>query len=432
MKTFVLDTSVLLHDPTSIKQFGENNIIIPIQCIEELDKFKIGNETKNFNAREVIRYLDKVIHDKNFNGGISLGENMGTLKIVLIKNIVKEIHQNLELSNDNKILNTALFLKKECERKNQDNIIILVSKDINLRVKAKSLRIEAQDYKTDNVKDMRSILEEIQTIDVENNIIEDLYSSGKNGINYEIEAFPNQSFILKSGNQSILARYFQHKLIKVNNKDKYVFNIKPKNTEQAFAFDSLLNDDISLVTLEGKAGTGKTLLALASALYGLQQKSYKEILFTRQTISMGNKEIGFLPGDINEKISPFMKGMEDNLAVLKEKEKNSEFIEKNKDNLKIEPLSYIRGRSLNNVFFIIDEAQNLTPHEVKTIITRAGEKTKMVFIGDIKQIDNPFLDEKSNGFSYLIDRFKSEEVHAHVQLIKGERSFLAELAGNIL
>ena len=373
-KTFVLDTNVLLHDHDCLDNFQENDIVIPIVALEELDRFKKGNETINYNAREFARKLDEICGDALFNGGVSLGPGRGKLRVVTGKPFSEEMKLSFgERIADHRILAIADAVRREVK----DGPVILVSKDINLRLKAKSLGIMAQDYLSDKVEDLGPISQAATLIEgVADELIAQLYRVGE-GI-----------------------------------------------------------DQISLISLTGKAGTGKTLLALAAAL--AQEETYDTIMLARPIIPLSNRDIGFLPGDINSKIGPYMQPLFDNLAVIKSSLKSTSrsytrIEEMQRDGqLVISPLAYIRGRSLSNVFVIVDEAQNLTPHEVKTIITRAGEGTRMVFTGDIYQIDHPYLDTRSNGLTYLADRMYGQEMFARATLTKGERSPLAELASDLL
>ncbi|MCJ8290209.1 MAG: PhoH family protein [Crocinitomicaceae bacterium] len=436
-KVFVLDTSVLLHDHQSITSFAKNDVAIPITVLEELDKFKVGNDTKNFTAREVIRFIDKLSGQNGLQKWISLGEHHGQFKIIMncIPNGLDAEEIYARGKNDHKIINSALCLK-EIE-KNKD--VILVTKDINLRIKAKALGIIAEDYQTGKVNTEELQTSPIKLIEsVDPDQIRQIFTKGsidEDGILGEHKV-ANGYYILKNGTSSSLVVY-NPKLDQIERIEKeFVYGIKPKNSEQAFAFNALLNDDIKLVALQGVAGTGKTLLALASALE--QHKKFHQIILARPIVPLSNKEIGFLPGDASDKIGPYMEPLWDNLKFIKsqfgENEKKYKAILALEENgtIVITPLAFIRGRSLSNIMFIVDEAQNLTPHEVKTIITRAGENTKIVFTGDVNQIDTPYLDENSNGLAYLIDRLKGQHLFAHVKLEKGERSELANLANDLL
>ncbi|MBN1180679.1 MAG: PhoH family protein [Bacteroidales bacterium] len=437
-KTFVLDTNVLLHDYKCIYNFQENDIVIPIVTLEELDKFKKGNDQINFNAREFTRELDRLSGDTLFGEGVVLGKGLGKLSIETGKPFSKEIAESFpENTPDHRILAIAEFVFLKNNKQN----VVLITKDINLRMKAKSIGIPAQDYESDKIRNIDELYNTIRIQeDVDSKLVGKLYENFE-GIPVEEFKFkgtvmPHQYFILKSKNSSGLAHYDPfNKMIDRVEKHK-TYGIEPRNAEQTFSLDALLRPEIPLVALTGKAGTGKTLLALAAALH--QRSMFTQILLARPIVPLANKDIGFLPGDVKEKIGPYMQPLFDNLSVIKNKfspqskeySKIEEMVKNEK--LVITPLAYIRGRSLSKVFFIVDEAQNLTPHEIKTIITRAGEGTKMVFTGDIEQIDSPYLDSKSNGLSYLSDKMKGQDIFAHVNLVKGERSYLAELASQLL
>lgn len=440
-KIFVLDTNVVLHDASSIHQFKENDIVIPLAVIEEIDHFKRGSQVINLNAREFARTLDTLSGSALFNGGISLGKGKGKIQIPLTKGISNEIKEIFKEDNpDHRILSTALEVRKKFDSKKQ---VILVTKDVNLRMKAKALGIFAEDYSTDKISSIEELYSGKEVIeDFNDNILQKLYQPP-----YEIsleeafnkrngEAVPNKFFVLRSTERSVLAN-IDPQMQKLRKIDKNpVYGVKPRNSEQTFAADALTNTNIPLVSLTGKAGTGKTLLALASALQA--RRNYRQIYIARPVVPLSNKDMGFLPGDIEEKLAPYMQPLWDNLKIIQdqysETDKQHQLITQmlKEEKLVIEPLSYIRGRSLQRIFFIVDEAQNLTPHEIKTIITRAGEGAKIVFTGDIYQIDHPYLDSQSNGLSYLIEHFKGEKLYAHMNLVKGERSELAELASNLL
>lgn len=436
-KVFVLDTSVLLHDHQSITTFENNDIAIPITVLEELDKFKIGNDTKNFSAREVIRFIDKLSGKHSLQDWIPLGKGLGKFKVILDTTPeglnAEDIYAKGK--NDHKIINSALYLKETETRKE----VIMVTKDINLRIKAKALGIIAEDYQTGKVKTDESNANSVRTIEnIDSDQIRQIFTKGRideDGLLGD-QKEANGYYILKNGKSSSLAVYNPHMDQLERIEKEFVYGIKPKNAEQAFALNALTNDNIKLVALQGVAGTGKTLLALASALD--QSKKFHQIILARPIVPLSNKEIGFLPGDANDKIGPYMEPLWDNLKFIKsqfgENERKYKAILELEENGKIiiSPLAFIRGRSLSNIIFIIDEAQNLTPHEIKTIITRAGENTKIIFTGDVNQIDTPYLDENSNGLAYLVDRLKGQNLFAHVKLEKGERSELANLANELL
>jgi len=440
-KTFVLDTNVILHDPTCIHHFEENNIIIPLVVIEELDHFKRGNQVINLNAREFARTLDSITGNEIFNGGVSLGRGKGKVRIVITKGLNKEIQDIFREDNvDHRVLSAAYEASKQNKEKGK---VILVSKDVNLRMKAKAIGIPAEDYTTDRIPNIEELYSGKAVIEnFDDDILQKLYQPPFEVPAKQIlkkiktEAVPNKFFIMRNSNRSILA-VLDREMEKFKRIDKeVVYGIKPRNAEQTFAVNALCNPDIPLVTLTGKAGTGKTLLALACSLH--VRKNYRQIYVARPVVPLSNKDIGYLPGDVESKLAPYMQPLWDNLKVIQdqfpETDKNYQLINSliKEEKLVIEPLSYIRGRSLQRIYFIVDEAQNLTPHEVKTIITRAGEGAKIVLTGDIYQIDHPYLDAQSNGLSYLIEHFKGQKLYAHVNLEKGERSILAELASNLL
>ena len=436
-KIFVLDTSVILHDHNSLNCFEENDVAIPITVLEELDNFKRGNDTKNFEAREFIRILDRLSNDFTLQDWIPInGPEKGKFKIIMEnESLPSDAVKVFGNKNDHKILNAALSLKVS----NKEAKIILVSKDINLRLKAKALNVIAEDFETGKIDRDSTLYNGKQMLEnIESDFINKLYKQGQNT---DISVLKNKIvsngfYILKNGKSSVLGYYnpFDEQLERVEK--QYVYGIKPKNAEQTFALHALLNPDIKLMSLQGVAGTGKTLLALASALE--QHNLYHQIVLARPIVPLSNKDIGYLPGNAEDKINPYMQPLFDNLKFIKnqfgEKEKKYRKIVEMEEQgkLKISALAYIRGRSLSNVIFIVDEAQNLTPHEVKTIITRAGENTKIIFTGDVFQIDTPYLDEQSNGLSYLIDRLKGNDLFAHITLEKGERSELANLANQLL
>jgi PhoH-like ATPase len=439
-KVFVLDTSVILFEHNSILNFDEHDIGIPITVLEELDNFKKGNDTKNFEAREFIRLIDKLAKDQMLHKWNPLnGKSKGNFKVLMETGSNGTLDANKvfnESKADHRILNSALLLQKEAA----DKKVILVSKDINLRLKAKSLGLQAEDYTTGKVQNLNSLYTGKTVLEtVDPNVIDLLYEKGycpPEDLLGDANLTKNHYYILKSGKKSILAFYNSANGMVEHVEKRSVYGIKPRNAEQAFAIHAVTKPEIKLVTMQGVAGTGKTLIALAAALE--QKRDFKQIYLARPIVPLSNKDIGYLPGDIKSKLNPYMEPLWDNLKFIqnqysendKEYSKITEMVTNEK--LVITPLAYIRGRSLSNICFIVDEAQNLTPHEVKTIITRAGENTKIIFTGDIFQIDTPYLDSQSNGLSYLIDRIKDHELYAHITLEKGERSELANLANDLL
>jgi len=438
-RVYVFDTSVILHDHNSINNFQEHDIAIPITVLEELDNFKKGNENKNFEAREFIRQIDKLSKNHTLKDWVPMnGKTQGKFKIVLTtrNNLKVDAEKTFDdRKADHKILNAALTLQEE----GKHSEVILVTKDINLRIKAKALDINAEDYETGKVTDLNDLyLGKGQIDNISADVVREITKKGfieNNKLDKEY-MIDNHFYILKNGKTSSLAFYNpeSEQYVKVEKQDCY--GIKPRNAEQTFALHAILNPDIGLATLQGVAGTGKTLLALAGAIE--QRKRYRQIILARPIVPLSNKDIGYLPGDIKDKIDPYMEPLWDNLNFIKNQfsdkdRRHRAILEMQKNNkIVISPLTYIRGRSLSNIIFIVDEAQNLTPHEVKTIITRAGEGTKIIFTGDVHQIDSPYLDEHSNGLTYIIDRLRGNKLFAHVTLEKGERSKLANLANELL
>lgn len=435
---FVLDTSVLLYDHQSLMSFQEHDVAIPIAVLEEVDTFKKGNDTLNFEAREFIRLLDKISINQNLQEWIPIGgPDKGQLKVQMRQTATIDAEDLFnERKADHRILNAALALMEEFPTRK----VVLVSKDNNLRLKARSLNVPAEDYLTgkvnnvDNLFQGRSLLNKVQP-----EIIDLLYKNGWCDWQAILPEKPmaNHYFICRNGSENSVLCYYNAKTDRIEIVHKTSsYGIRPRNAEQTFAMHAVLNPDVKLVTIQGVAGTGKTLIALAGALE--QRSDFRQIFLARPIVPLSNRDIGYLPGDIKSKINPYMEPLWDNLKLIqnqfqekdKEYQKITEMVESEK--LHITPLAYIRGRSLSNIIFIIDEAQNLTPHEVKTIITRAGENTKIIFTGDIFQIDTPYLDAQSNGLSYLIDRVKGNSLYTHVTLEKGERSELANLAGSLL
>ena len=436
-KIFVIDTSVILYDHNAIYNFEENDVAIPITVLEELDDFKKGNDTINYEAREFIRNVDKLAQNNTLTNWIEINGSKGKLKVIMTTENptidATKIFQDRKA--DHRILNSAISLQNEYPNKN----IILVSKDVNLRLKAKSLNLISEDYLTGKVENTEKLFTGKLIIDdVNDDVITELYQSGfcsPDSIGLT-KTESNLYLILKNDKSSVLAYYnkLKEKVERVDKKTCY--KITPRNSEQAFAFHALLNDDVKLVTIQGKAGTGKTLLALAAALQ--QKKEYRQIYLARPIVPLSNKDLGALPGNVQDKIEPYILPLFDNLKFIqsqfKETDKEYKFITDcvKEEKIIITPLAYIRGRSISNTLFIIDEAQNLTPHEVKTIVTRAGEGSKIIFTGDIHQIDTPYLDTQSNGLSHIIDRMNKQSIYSHMTLVKGERSELADIANELL
>ena len=436
-KIFVLDTSVLLYDSDAVKNFEKHDIAIPITVLEELDSFKKGNSVTNLHAREFIRYLDKISDANMIEKWIPLnGKTHGKIRVVSDQGL-DDVASRLfgSVKNDHRILNTALHLREEETAKK----VVLVSKDINLRLKARALKLDAEDYETIRIKDIDHLYKGKTELQFEDNTpINDLYKKGhiKHNKLEQSEPISNHYYILRNHSSSALGHYNAKNESVELIKPMCAYGISPKNAEQTFALHAIMDPEIQLVTITGAAGTGKTLLALAGALE--QRREYRQIYLARPIVPLSNRDIGYLPGDVKSKIDPYMQPLWDNLSIIKNQYKENSSSYKKIDELiqteklSIEPLAYIRGRSLNNVIFIIDEAQNLTPHEIKTIITRAGENTKIIFTGDIFQIDTPYLDTQTNGLSYMIDRIHNNKIYAHINLEKGERSTLANLASKYL
>jgi PhoH-like ATPase len=438
-KIFVLDTNVILHDSACLQQFKHHDIVIPISVLEELDKFKKGNETLNFHARHFLKEIDKISGDSVFNGGLPIGRDKG----LLILKLDRKFHPDLkplfeEAKLDHKILNCAYCLSRETRGRD----VILVTKDVNLRVKAKAVHLVAEDYKTDQVSDISTIykgyrFEENVSRDLIHSLCHNEKSISVKNLKSRSQFLPNEFVVVRNNENSALGYVDPDDMLIKHITKINASGIKPRNVEQMFALHALLNEKIRLVTVSGKAGTGKTLLALAAALE--QRDNYKQIFLARPIVALSNRDLGYLPGSVDEKIGPYMQPLYDNLGVIQDRliesvERKGKKFQKllDEEKLVIAPLAYIRGRSLVDTYFIVDEAQNLTPHEIKTIITRAGENTKMVFTGDIFQIDHPYLDMYSNGLSYLIDKMQGQKLYTHIFLEKGERSHLAELASDLL
>jgi PhoH-like ATPase len=430
-KNFVLDSNVLINDPLCFYKFEENDITIPLIVLEEIDSFKKEESSRAQSSRQINRELDKLRELGTLNKGVKLS-NGGTLRVedscpepVFTKTTGKAY-------NDNVILQTILNLKEKNKRINY----ILVTKDINLRVRADSLGIPAQDYENMKVDDV-SFYDPVRTLFLPDEDVDLIFKEG--GIPCDLEVGQNTNFVVKSesSNKSALAVYKSGCLYNVRSGEE-AYGLKPRNKEQAFALDVLMDEDIHLVVLTGAAGVGKSLVCLAAGLEQVvNQGSYEKVLVSRPVIPMG-KDIGFLPGTEREKIDPWLGPIYDSYEFLSRNAVKNMRGREGLDQLEhfgkfeIQVLTYIRGRSISNSFIMIDEVQNLTRHEMKTILTRAGKGSKIVLTGDVFQIDNPYLDIYSNGLTYVIDKLRGEKIFAHVHLTKGERSALAELAAEKL
>ncbi len=438
MKSFILDTNVLLYDPQAIFKFKDNNIVVPITVIEEIDRFKKDMNETGRNARQVSRFLDDLRKRGSLSSGIKL-ESGGSLRVEIYEEMVmKRLPPELrEERGDNRILAVAVDVKE----KNGHNPVIFVTKDTNLRIKADAIGLVAEDYESDKVA-IEELYAGFSELAVEPEVIDRFHGQG--WVELAGNFYANQFVTLRdqlNPSHTAISRYDADKRrlvgIRKISKDG-VWSIHPRNREQAFALEALLDDDIKLVTLVGKAGTGKTLLAIAAGLHKTAEENvFNRLLVSRPVFPMG-RDLGFLPGDIEEKLSPWMQPIFDNVELLLSGHEAEKRHSKGYKELMamgimdIEPLTYIRGRSIPNQYMIVDEAQNLTPHEIKTIVTRAGEGTKIVLTGDPYQIDNPYVDSSSNGLTYVVEKFKEQQISGHVTMMKGERSALAELAANLL
>lgn len=443
-KIFVLDTNVILHDHRAIRKFQDNDLVIPVAVIEEADKFKKGTDALAFNARGFMRDLDRISEGKPFGKeGIRIGNGMGRIKVEPNHPFPPEFADLFkDDTQDHRILATAMWVRDS----NPGTFVALVTKDVNLRIKAKSAGMMVQDYLTDKVEEARieNSQREVQNLTLSSQLLQELAYGPETSIEWKAvcdkKPKPNQLYRFNwegsRGDAPVSARYDADRDRIVLVKAREAYGIRPRNDEQKMALDALMNRKVDLVALTGGAGTGKTLLALAAALE--QERDYEQIIISRPTVILGNQDIGFLPGDQKTKMGPFLQPLMDNLNVIKSifkpTSREAQRIESmlTQEKLIIEPLAYIRGRSLGKCYFIIDESQNLTPHEVKTIITRAGEGTKMVFTGDIFQIDQPYLDQWSNGLTHLSQKLDGQKIFQHVFLRKGERSPLADLAAKLL
>jgi len=441
-KNFVLDTNVLLHDPRSLFAFDDNDVVVPIYVIEEIDNFKRDLSSLGRNARQVARSLDEFRAQGKLAEGVPLGEGKGTVRVLFTE---RELSRNLADSHgsvDSKILAVALDIRDREKHKP----VVFVTKDTNLRIRADALGLHAEDYDVEEVA-LDDLWTGIAEVVAEAQAVNDFYTGGFVSVPPAGEGEsppPNEFVVLRDRDNpqhSAVGKYSAARqgyvpLIKIPKEG--VWGIRPRNKEQAFALDLLLNDDVRLVTIVGKAGTGKTLLAIAAGLQRTMEDGiYQKLLVSRPIFPLG-RDIGYLPGDVEEKLNPWMQPIFDNVEYLmnlsrSEKKQGRGYHElMDLGILEIEPLTYIRGRSIPNQYIIVDEAQNLTPHEVKTIITRCGDGTKIVLTGDPYQIDNPYVDATNNGLIHVANRFRQERLAGHITMSKGERSPLAELAANLL
>ena len=437
MKNYILDTNVLLHDPNSLLNFADNHVVIPIEVIEEIDRFKRESSELGQNARQVSRMLDGFRGEGSLSDGVKL-PNGGKLKVAFQKN--GNGNGDSHILNGNSVDNRILALAAGIQKAQPKNPAILVSKDINLRIKADALGLQAEDYENDRVH-IQDLYTGMIELSVSTEKMASFRANGELEVNGGKTYFPNEFCTLTDETNPKKAALTKvdatgTKLVPIIDCREGVWGIKPRNREQHYAFDALLDDRIKLVTLMGKAGTGKTLMAMAAGLKRtVLDREFRRLVVARPTISMG-KELGFLPGSLEEKLAPWMQPIHDALEMLSDLNMGHDH-RRSGDLMRsgaivVEALSYIRGRSIANQFMIIDEAQNLTPLEAKTIITRVGNGTKIIFTGDPYQIDNPYVDSSSNGFNYIVSRFRDQAIAAHIELQKGERSELAELAANIL
>jgi PhoH-like ATPase len=439
VKNYILDTNVVLHDPNALLNFADNNVLIPIEVIEEIDRFKRESSELGQNARTVSRMLDGFRGDGSLSEGVKLPTG-GKLKIAFQKNGSGHANDDNAILSSNSVDNRILAFAAGIQKAQPKNPTILVSKDINLRIKADALGLQAEDYENDRV-----LIQDLYTGMIEMSVspekLATFRANGELEINGGKKYFPNEFCTLideANPKKAALTKVDATgtKLVPIIDCREGIWGIKPRNREQHYAFDALLDDRIKLVTLMGKAGTGKTLMAMAAGLKRtVLDREFRRLVVARPTISMG-KELGFLPGSLEEKLAPWMQPIHDALEMLSDLNMGHDHRRSGdlmrSGSIVVEALSYIRGRSIANQFMVIDEAQNLTPLEAKTIITRVGHGTKIIFTGDPYQIDNPYVDSSSNGFNYIVSRFRDQAIAAHIELQKGERSELAELAANIL
>jgi len=435
-KTYVLDTNVHLADSTALFTFKDHDIIIPLKVLEEIDKHKKRQDGVGANARHFIRILDDLRAHGDLHTGVKIPDGHGKLSVRAFDPIY--MPDGLEKEDaDNQIISTALKEKAKYKRKK----VILVTQDINMRVKCDSLGFPSEEYKTNKLIDTHDeLFSGIATHLVDDQFIDQFYI-GKEKLSLEPDEgsfYPNQYIMLVSNEnekKTALAKFtnYQSPIVNINDYKNEAWGVHPRNKEQKFALDLLSDPNIPIVTITGKAGTGKTLLALAAGLEQVLEKNiYKKLIVSKPVQAMGSQDIGFLPGTLEEKMRPWLMPIQDNLDFLMSG--NTKNIEHLYDDgtIEIEALSYIRGRSISNAYVIIDEVQNLSPHELKTIVTRVGENTKIILTGDVEQIDNAFLDSTSNGLTYAIEKFKDFDLAGHISLTKGERSKVATLAAKVL
>ena len=454
-KIFIIDTNVLIVDPTVFLHMGEHNVVIPLVVIEEVDKLKNKGTSVAASARQVSANLDSYLGPDLYKDGVSLGPGKGKLSIQNVKQLHPEVkHMFREDTPDNRILSLVLSVKEavareENKKKRQKKKIvptsvIFVSNDINLRFKAGALGIQVEKYRNNAIDDVNTIYSGIEYISLNAELVAKMYSDGKvsyqevidfMGDNFTPEPYPYEFFVIPGeADQKVFSYYHEGFLYPIINGNKVYGDVTPRNDEQRLAMNILLNPDVNLVTLSGPAGTGKTLLAIAAAMQ--QADLFGQILISKPIVALSDKDNGFLPGDMLEKVQPYMQSLYDNINFLKASCKNGDKTKLERltesSKLLVEPLAYIRGRTYANTILIVDEAQNLSPLEIKTIVTRMGENSKVIFTGDIYQIDDKYLDSTNNGLTYLIEKAKFYENAAHIDLRKGERSALAECGGKNL
>ena len=439
---YIIDTSVCLTDSSCIYHYGKADIVIPMKVLEEIDKHKKRQDSVGSNARSIIREFDLLRERGSLQNGVSLGEGKGTLTVARVP--VDEVPADLNKSDPDHIIMTAALIK---QKQHDDSQITLVSRDINMRVMTDSLGLKSEDYVQNQIIEVRTDLYTgYENVMVSDWNIDDLYSNGSLSVEsldlgYKLEE--NESVMLYSDQnekKTVLCRHKKGKLAKVVDINKKgVWGVKPRNKEQVFAFDLLLDPNISLVSLVGRAGSGKTLMAIAAGISQTihdpfktgEEPIYNRLVISRPIQPMG-KDIGYLPGTMEEKMHPWLKPIQDNLQYILGNDKATLEEYMDKGIIEVEALTYIRGRSIANAYIIIDEAQNLTVHEIKTILTRVGDNTKIILTGDVEQIDNIYVDETSNGLVHTVERFKEHDIAGHITLLKGERSRLATLASDIL